>query len=136
MKVEGPGSVKPGALRKADKTRKAGDSAFADALREAGDGDSIAQTKGVSGVDGVFVVQTLSGDPDEQARQRGRSILDRLDEIRHSLLTGQLRHGDLLRLKQSIDLDRAELSDPNLSQVLDEIDLRAQVELAKYERDL
>ena len=64
---------------------------------------------------------------------RGRKLLDRLDEIRFGLLTGGLPRGTLVRLAQELGEQREGVTDPKLSAILDEIELRARVELAKYD---
>ena len=55
-----------------------------------------------------------------------------MDELKVDLLTGALSRDKLLKLAQAVNTRRAEISDPKLGALLDEIDLRAQVELAKY----
>ena len=63
--------------------------------------------------------------------KRGRSALDALDALKLGLLSGTFDTGALARLK-SVAASLAEPSgDPALDSVLAEIELRAQVELAK-----
>ena len=64
--------------------------------------------------------------------QRAAGLLDQLDEIRHGLLVGGLSRHSLLDLARSVREQRATIGDPRLAEVLDEIELRAEVELAKY----
>ena len=54
-----------------------------------------------------------------------------LDEIRLSLLSGAGDHSALGRLKGIVAQLKQETGDPALDQVLAEIELRAEVELAK-----
>src|SRR5690606_40985026 len=65
-------------------------------------------------------------------RHAGR-LLDLLDELRVGLLTGGLPSATLADLARLAGEARDRVDSPELQQVLDEIDLRAQVELAKYE---
>ncbi|MCH9020057.1 MAG: hypothetical protein IIA73_06805 [Proteobacteria bacterium] len=58
-------------------------------------------------------------------------MLDRLDEIRHALLFGAIPRHRLLALQREVREKRVAVADPRLNQLLDEIDLRAAVELAK-----
>lgn len=58
-------------------------------------------------------------------------MLDLLDEIRAGMLDGAVSEGTLRRLVVLVDAKREDFVDPGLSQVMDEIDLRARVELAK-----
>ena len=65
-------------------------------------------------------------------RQRASDILDRLDELRHGLLMGTLTRRDIEKLAQHVRLRREQVNDPRLTEILDQIELRAEVELAKY----
>ncbi|MBM3507080.1 MAG: hypothetical protein FJX64_05030 [Alphaproteobacteria bacterium] len=63
--------------------------------------------------------------------RRGFDLLDRLDEIRMGLLMGAIpkdRLGNLVRLVRA---RRDGVMDPKLTAILDDIELRAMVELAK-----
>ena len=58
-------------------------------------------------------------------------MLDRLDDIRLGLLTGTVSKERLTELSRMARVRRGETDDPRLVEVLDEIELRAEVELAK-----
>ena len=58
-------------------------------------------------------------------------MLDQLDKVKVGLLTGELPRSTLQQLAQTIATHRDQTLDPKLAEILDEIDLRAQVELAK-----
>jgi hypothetical protein len=95
----------------------------------------ISGAGAVAGVGAILSLQEVD-DPGAGRRQavaRGETLLDRLDELRHGLLLGTLTHGQLLDLARIVRLRRGAVDDPGLLSVLDDIDLRAQVELAKYE---
>ncbi|HEY4586458.1 MAG TPA: flagellar assembly protein FliX, partial [Brevundimonas sp.] len=68
-----------------------------------------------------------------RAIRRGSSLLDRLDELKLALLGGQDGAAALSRLARDIGEQRDEEAEPGLTAVLDQIDLRASVELAKAE---
>ncbi|MGZ3401910.1 MAG: flagellar assembly protein FliX, partial [Phenylobacterium sp.] len=57
-----------------------------------------------------------------------------LGQIKVGLLEGELSSGDLDRLRRAIRDERDATEDPGLEAVLDEIELRAAVEMAKLER--
>jgi hypothetical protein len=67
-----------------------------------------------------------------RAVQRGSTLLDRLDDLRLALLGGSLTPGQIGELQRAVTSERALVDDPRLLAVLDEIDLRAKVELAKF----
>jgi hypothetical protein len=54
-----------------------------------------------------------------------------LDELRLAILDGRLRPVDLERLTRLVAEQRTAADDPRLAGILDEIELRAAVELAK-----
>jgi hypothetical protein len=92
-------------------------------------------TRTVGGIDALLALQGVEA-ADEQRRRavkRGHTALDLLDEMKLSLLSGRLEPAMVLRLK-SVAAELKELSgDSRVDQVLAEIDLRVEVELAKVE---
>lgn len=62
--------------------------------------------------------------------RRGNQLLDTLDEIKADLLVGRVSEGRLNQLMALISQAR-ERSEPGLDGLLDDIELRARVELAK-----
>ncbi len=73
---------------------------------------------------------------DPTARRRkaftaGGRILDLLDKLKIGLLCGQVSVSDLDALKTTIERQQSLDSDPELYDILKQIDLRARVELAK-----
>ena len=68
-----------------------------------------------------------------RAIRRGGGLLDRLDELKLALLSGEDGEATLERLARGLREDRPEEHEAGLSGLLDQIDLRASVELAKAE---
>lgn len=135
MKIDGPGGVRPGQTRK---TQKSGGGDFRNHVDE-GESESA---KGVTGGQSAIAISPLLAlqEVDDalngrrRARQRAESILDKLEELRLGLLAGTFpreKLHDLLRMVQS---RRETIDDPRLQELLDEIDLRAQVEIAKLDQ--
>lgn len=87
----------------------------------------------LAGVDALLALQGVGSSTSERGKavRRGRDMLDLLDEIRAGMLDGAVSEGTLRRLVVLVDAKREDFVDPGLSQVMDEIDLRARVELAK-----
>ncbi|HST91414.1 MAG TPA: flagellar assembly protein FliX [Brevundimonas sp.] len=97
---------------------------------------ATASASGMSGVSDVSALMALQGveDPTERRRRairRGGGLLDRLDELKLALLQGEAGHGALDRLSRTLREERPADADEGLNQLLDQIDLRAAVELAK-----
>jgi Class II flagellar assembly regulator len=68
-----------------------------------------------------------------KAARRGRDMLDLLEDIRDGLLLGGISRETLNRLLQLVNVKREEFVEPGLSALLDDIELRARVELAKFQ---
>lgn len=91
-----------------------------------------------SGLAGVSALMALQGVEDVTERRRrsirrGRGLLDRLDELKLAMLAGEAGEAALARLGRDIGEARPDEDDVGLRSLLDQIDLRAKVELAKAE---
>ena len=97
--------------------------------------DSVAATNRISSVDSVVALQEITGDnPDERgAKSRANLILDKLEDIRMGLLMGQIPKSNLEELSKILILARENSIDSNLSEIIEDIELRAKIELAKLE---
>ncbi len=108
---------------------------FFKALSKAGakPASSLSGAKPASGVDALWALQELPNDPesDSEGRRHGEDLLDRLDELRLALLEGRLSVRAIERLAAQAAAGRAQVSDPRLAEILNDIELRAAVELAK-----
>jgi hypothetical protein len=62
--------------------------------------------------------------------RRGTQLLDALEDMKTDLLTGRLSEGRLTQLMAVLS-DARDKADPRLDGLLDDIELRARVELAK-----
>ncbi len=133
-KVEGSRSAGPAAIRKEAKSG----SGFADALRTepVAPAAQAGAPAPLTGIEGLLALQQIDdGSTDRRAASRADEILDRLDDLRHGMLLGRIppdRLGQLARLAR--DAQRR-ASDPKLAEILGEIELRAEVELAKLQQD-
>lgn len=133
MKVEANRSVGTTGIRKDGKTKST--SGFADNLRteEEAPASAVSATPALSGIEVLMALQEV---PDAMAKRkralaRGDKMLDRLDDLRRGLLLGHISHDKLSDLARMAGESAAEVDDPALRDVLQEIELRAQVELAK-----
>lgn len=138
MKVTGTGGVSPAAGSKASRGAGGGEG-FRIATPQASSGPaqaaSVSAAAGVMGVDALIALQDVGSATERRRRSVSRAgrILDVLDGIKVALLGGELSGGDLDRLRRAIRDERAATDDPALEAVLDEIETRAEVELAKLE---
>lgn len=142
MKVEGPAAGRPTGVRGKSRTGATAGADFANSLSQAAGGSSAAggatPVGPVGALDAVVAVQSVDDATTgrRRAARRGKDILDQLDRLRVALLTGQLEAEQIRRLAALVESRRDGVDDPALSAVLEEIDLRAQVELAKLEAAL
>ncbi len=136
MKIHNNSSV-----RQTQGTKKAGSAkgGFGQALRnEVGKSDT-SETSGVSSASVVNPLLSVQEVPDaaeerKRAVQHGHSILDELEELRMGLLFGSIPLWQLEKLEGLVKRHRENLDDPRLLEILDEIEVRAAVELAKLGR--
>ncbi len=146
MKVSnvGPGKNIGRATRKKPASGKG--SEFADRLTEVakdGDAGGVVAMSGVGGVDSILAIQEAAevpGSTEEWSRRRaqqyGGDLLDRLEDLRHDILTGAVAKEKLVELAKTMRAQRQKSNDPRLNQIIGEIELRAEVELAKLTREV
>ena len=90
---------------------------------------SLAPT---ASIDALLALQAVE-DPLQRRRKlvrRGHQLIDMLDAMRTDLLAGRMSEGRLNQLMAVMSQAR-ERSEPGLDALLDDIELRARVELAK-----
>ncbi len=142
MKIDGPsGTQKAGATKKTGSKGTSGTS-FGGLLGadEASETAHAAASNVIARVDVLLAAQG-SEDPAQRA-SRGRmykradDVLVQLDKLRLGMLTGSLTVGNLLDIADVVASHRERVGDPQLAGILDEIDLRAQIEIAKMKMAL
>jgi hypothetical protein len=140
MKVSGVGTTAgTGQSRKTSKTERSSSSGFAEKLAETfepvEESHGVEAPAAVGGIDALLAAQAVGDALDGEERRRlvkyGEDMLDKLDDIRHGLLMGTIPKEKLIALAQMVRAKRGHVADPRLSALLDEIELRAEVELAK-----
>jgi hypothetical protein len=138
MKITGPSGI--GSSSGARPARDAGGEGFRivtpQAPSETSTASSVSASRGVMGVEALLALQDVGGPLERKRRavRRAGRILDVLDEIKVALLEGALSSADLDRLRRAVRDERERTEDPALEAVLDEIELRAAVEVAKLEQ--
>jgi hypothetical protein len=97
---------------------------------------TVSGVAGVMGVEALLALQDIETPTERRRRsvRRAGRLLDELDEIKIALLGGDLGQAQLERLARAIRDQRSATEDPQLEVLLDEIETRAAVELAKLER--
>ena len=96
---------------------------------------STGAASAAAGIDALLALQAIE-DPlfkKKKAMRRGRALLDVLEDMKADLLIGRMGEGRLNALLALLGQAR-EASEPGLDAVIDDIELRARVELAKLGR--
>ena len=90
---------------------------------------------GIMNLDSLLALQSAGGplERKQRAMRRAGKLLDVLDEMKLGLLSDAPGEGNLDRLQAAIRDQRESTDDPGLEAVLNEIETRAAVELAKLE---
>jgi hypothetical protein len=138
MKVSGTGGVGQTSGPKA--ARAGGGEGFRlpSASETAGPAQSaqVTSSAAVMGVEALLTLQDIGGPMERRRRAVGRAgkLLDVLDQVKIALLGGELSTADLQRLDRALKEQRMATDDPRLEGLLDEIETRARVELAKLEQ--
>ncbi|MCE9521829.1 MAG: flagellar assembly protein FliX [Alphaproteobacteria bacterium] len=135
MKVDGPRSIDGS---RAVRGRAAGAATGGFALESMSETRASSAASGVASLSSVNALIALQELPDARsgrakAVRRGRDMLDVLDELRDGLLTGSISRSSVQRLVTLTNAEREDFMDPGLAAVMDEIELRAKVELAKLD---
>lgn len=142
-KIDKVGYSKPVSAAKAAAIKRAGGAdgaAFAEALARAEDalgvdGPSAPAAAAPITSSGLLGLQEVN--EEELARQKclrhGRLTLDALTALRDGLLSGRMSLSSLRALENLVAAERVATADPLLLSVMNEIETRAAVELAKLE---
>jgi len=138
MKIQGPSETgKTSATKKSEKTSRTGSTGFSSLIGadEAEAPAHAAASSSIAGIDALLMAQEADDPTERSARKRmhkrADDLLKELDKIRIGMLTGTLSVGNLIDIADVVASHRERLKDPQLASLLDEIDLRAQIEIAK-----
>lgn len=138
MKIDSSGRVRSASTQSKSKTGKTEGGGFASHLGGAGGSASpVSPSSPVQSVDAVLALQTVgdatSSPANARARQWGFDTLDQLERIRTDLLLGAIPKERLVNLARMVSERRQRADDPGLEELLDDIELRVRVEIAKFE---
>jgi hypothetical protein len=116
--------------------RRAGETGFS--VSEGGEAGAAsgARAASVGPTTSLDAILALQGEPDPQERrrraaQRGRELLDGLDRLKAAILGGRIAPEDLAGIARRLAERRETSGDPRLDDILAQIELRAEVEIAK-----
>ncbi|MGV8996841.1 MAG: flagellar assembly protein FliX [Parvibaculaceae bacterium] len=137
MKIGASRQIGSTSAKRGTSARSAG-SGFAVNSAEEGRGlAGLSASSSLTAVDSLLALQETGGLEDatsspRRAVARGKQMLDILDDIKLSILSGQVPEAKLTRLLHVVEGQQAQVRDPALADILGHIELRARVELAKF----
>ena len=135
MKVDRVSTLRTTSTKRGERGSAARAGGFSKALSadESAVASAVTTTGAVGPIEALLAVQEVPDDlaGNRREQRRGVDLLDRLDELRLGLLTGSLPLAAIERLVGLVSSRRGKVDDPRLAAVLDEIEVRAAVELAK-----
>ena len=136
IQVSDVGKLKEASSSKVKKTSSGGD--FSTYLRDAmqvSDDNAVSGTAQIATANAIFAAQEVDADEERERRKkqlgRGRSLLEKLEEIRNGLLRGYISKDTLIEISRFVKEKKFEAEDETLNEIIDEIELRVEVELAK-----
>jgi Class II flagellar assembly regulator len=135
MKIEGSGRVESSNVRRLARGTGTSES-FAVSESDAPRAQTVSGPSPLAAVDSILVLQGMDDSTSGRSKglAHGHALLGLLDEVRDGLLTGGIPRVTLNRLADAVGRRHENFADPRLQGVLDEIELRARVELAKLEQ--
>jgi len=135
MEIKSTGKVDSAIVRRAAKGAPAADGSFSVSSGTEARAQVVAGPGPIAALDSILTLQGMNDSTDGRSKglKHGEQLLDMLDQVRDGLLAGGIPRATLNRLANAVTRRRESFVDPKLQGVLDEIELRAHVELAKLE---
>jgi ATP:corrinoid adenosyltransferase len=135
MKVTGPGaSSAVSTAKRKSSTKSAGGAFTLESAETTSAATATASTSALQSVDAILALQAVGDftEAKKRATSRAHNLLDVLDELKLALLEGGLPRNKLVALMNLLQDKRDDTNDASLEAVLDEVEIRAAVELAKF----
>jgi hypothetical protein len=134
MEIKGPGRIETGAIkRKTMANTAAGGFSVADPAEN--HGAIVAGPGPIAALDSILMLQGMDDSTEGRSKgaAHGEQLLNLLDAVRDGLLAGNIPRSTLNKLAVAVTRRHEAFADPKLQDVLDQIELRAHVELAKLD---
>ncbi len=137
MKIDRFSGPKSAASRRGGGTAAAGGGGFARALADTpSQSASPAGASPVQALNALLAVQEVGDAMDGRgrARRRAESLLDKLEDLRLAIMLGEVPVEHLETLAKNLAERQETVDDPKLAEIINQIEIRAAVELAKRGR--
>lgn len=129
--------TKTNELSQGKTVKKSGGESFSAYLSETMKSASkpVGSVSGISVADAIFATQMVNNEEEREIRKklvkRGQNLIEKLEEIRDGLLIGYISKEELINISRILKENQITSSDPRLQELMAEIELRVEVELAK-----
>lgn len=133
MRIYGPNGTIIGSRAPATRQTSSGSFSVPEEAASVSGSRTISAPMAPANIDALLALQGIE-DPTEKRKrsvQRGKGALDVLDDLKLSLLSGNIKASTVGRLRDAATNLKFSSGDPGLDAVLSEIELRVEVELAK-----
>lgn len=113
---------------------------FADYLRsvDTREAGRLQATETLVQADAIFAAQMVDDEEEKQIKaklvKKGNKLLEYLEDIRTSLLSGEIDKDKLIEISRLVKQKDVTTEDLKLREIMEEIELRVEVELAKLMR--
>jgi Class II flagellar assembly regulator len=134
VEIKGPGRIETSSIKR---KAPAGSPSSSFTMSEAAEshGQIVAGPGPIAALDSILMLQGMDDSTEGRSKgvAHGEQLLDLLDSVRDGLLAGGIPRATLNKLAAAVTRRHEAFADPKLQDVLDQIELRAHVELAKLE---
>jgi Class II flagellar assembly regulator len=136
MEIKGTGRIETASVRRKASAGASGGGNFSVSETPESHAGIVAGPGPIAALDSILMLQGMDDSTSGQSRgrARGEQLLDLLDSVRDGLLAGGIPRATLNKLAAAVTRRHDSFADPKLQDVLDQIELRAHVELAKLEQ--
>lgn len=126
-------------IRNTAKSKKVSDgssfSSYLEQTMSAEESAPVQTTSSLSGTEVLLAAQMVDTDDEKERRrqtvERGKSLIEKLEEIRDGLLIGAISKEKMIEIARYVRERRGLSGDERLDEIMAEIELRVEVELAK-----
>ncbi len=99
--------------------------------------NTLSATSGVNIANAIFAAQTITTEEEQkrkkQSIKRGFSLIEKLEDIRDAILLNDFSKEKLIEISRFVKNAQESSQDGTLNEIIAEIELRVEVELAKLE---
>lgn len=100
---------------------------------------AVGGPSSISVADAIFSTQMVGSEEEREIKKklikRSSDLIDKLEEIRDGIIMGYISKDKLIEISRFVKEKRFETDDERLNTIIEEIELRVEVELAKLTRE-